>query len=357
MQSAPVEILFGGKLLEPREVLGSQTREVLDELVEGGIGVAVSMRESVEPLEGHGCAVLEDPLRALDPVGQLTGDQVADHVFRPPSVIGDVGRVGPGLGNALQEDAKQVRRPPQEIGRLTDEVAHSSDRTPALPRSVSPARVRRYAAPVAAVIDISVPIRPGMPVWAGDPPVVIERVQSIADGAHDNVSRIDFGVHTGTHVDAPLHFIDDSAGVDRLPLDALIGPAFVVDATNIDRHLDVDVLAKLAIPQGADRVLFKTRNSELWERDRFETDFLGVTADGARWLVDLGVRLVGIDYLSIAPYGQSVPTHWVLLDAGIVILEGTDLRGVEPGDYELICAPLRIVDSDGAPARALLVRR
>jgi arylformamidase len=217
--------------------------------------------------------------------------------------------------------------------------------------------VRRYAAPVATVIDISVPIRSGMPVWAGDPPVVIERMQSIADGAHDNVSRIDFGLHTGTPVDAPLHFIADGAGVDRLPLDALIGPAHVVDATGIDGHLDADVMATLPIPEGADRVLFKTRNSELWERDRFETDFLGVTEDGARWLVDRGVRLVGIDYLSVAPYGRSVPTHLVLLEAGIAILEGTDLRGVEPGEYELICAPLRIVDADGAPARALLVRR
>lgn len=207
------------------------------------------------------------------------------------------------------------------------------------------------------IIDISVPIHPDMVVWAGDPAVVLERVKSMADGAHDNVSRIDFGVHTGTHVDAPVHFLADGAGVDEVPLDALIGPALVVDATAVDRHLDADLLSDLAIPDGVQRVIFKTRNSELWASDRFETDFLAITEDGARWLVDLGVRLVGMDYLSVAPRGRSVPTHRVLLEAGVAILEGADLRGVEPGEYELICAPLRIVGADGAPARALLVRR
>ena len=209
---------------------------------------------------------------------------------------------------------------------------------------------------MATVIDISAPIRQEMPVWAGDPPVVIERVQSMADGAHDNVSRIDFGVHTGTHVDAPVHFIADGVGVDEVPLDALIGHAWVVDATGVETHLNAEVMRSLAIPHGAERVLLKTSNSELWARDGFESGFLGVTNEGARWLVDHGVRLVGIDYLSIAPYGESVPTHRTLLGAGVVVLEGTDLRGVEPGDYELVCAPLRIVGADGAPARALLLR-
>lgn len=210
---------------------------------------------------------------------------------------------------------------------------------------------------LAEIIDISAPIHPGMHVWPGDPPVAIERTSSMADGAHDNVSRLDLGAHAGTHVDAPVHFIADAAGVDRVPLDALVGPAVVVDATAVDRHLDAGVLGGLEIPEGTERVLLKTPNSELWASDRFEAGFLGVTDDGARWLVERGVRLVGIDYLSIAPYGDSVSTHRALLGAGVAILEGTDLRGVEPGAYELICAPLRIVDADGAPARALLVRR
>jgi arylformamidase len=210
---------------------------------------------------------------------------------------------------------------------------------------------------MAAIFDISVPIHPEMAVWAGDPAVVVERVKSMADGAHDNVSRIDLGVHTGTHVDAPLHFLADGVGVERVSLDALIGPALVVDATHLERHLDANAMATLAIPDGIERVLLKTSNSELWASGRFETGFLGVTEDGARWLVERGVRLVGIDYLSIAPYGQSVPTHRALLGAGVAILEGTDLRGIEPSEYELICAPIRLVDADGAPARALLVRR
>jgi arylformamidase len=151
------------------------------------------------------------------------------------------------------------------------------------------------------VLDISVPVHPGMVVWAGDPPVVLERLQSMADGAHDNVSRIDFGVHAGTHVDAPVHFIADGVGVDQVSLDALVGPAWVVDATAVDRHIDAATLATLAIPEAAERVIFKTTNSELWSSDRFETGFLGITKDGARWLVERGVRLVGIDYLSIAP--------------------------------------------------------
>ena len=210
---------------------------------------------------------------------------------------------------------------------------------------------------MADVIDISVPIHPAMAVWPGDPPVALERTSSMADGAHDNVSSIRFGVHAGTHVDAPVHFIADGAGVDLVPLDALIGPAFVVDATAVDRHLDAGIMPTLSIPAGATRVLFKTTNSELWDFDQFEAGFLGITEDGARWLVDRGVRLVGIDYLSVAPYGASAPTHLVLLEAGVAILEGIDLRGVEPGSYELICAPLRIVGADGAPARAILVSR
>lgn len=207
------------------------------------------------------------------------------------------------------------------------------------------------------IVDISVPIHPEMVVYAGDPPVLLERTESMADGAHANVSRLDFGVHTGTHVDAPVHFIDGAPGADALALDAMIGPASVIDATAVERHLDAEVLAGLSVPDGATRLLFKTRNSELWGSDRFETGFLGITEDGARWLVDRGVALVGIDYLSVAPYGMAVPTHRVLLAAGVVILEGTDLRDAEPGDYELVCLPLRIVGADGAPARAVLIRR
>ena len=190
------------------------------------------------------------------------------------------------------------------------------------------------------IIDVSVPIRPGMVTYPGDPEVRLERVSSIAEGAVANISRLDFGVHSGTHVDAPLHFIDGAPGAEALPIDVLVGPCVVVDG------LDAEVAP------GTERVLFKTSNSRLWERDEFSEDSVKLGGDAAQVLVDKGVRLVGIDYLSIG----DEEAHRVLLEAGVVAVEGLDLRGVEPGDYRLVCAPLKLVGSDGAPARALLIR-
>jgi arylformamidase len=198
------------------------------------------------------------------------------------------------------------------------------------------------------IIDISVPVRPGMVTYPGDPTVSLERVVSIANGGVCNLSRLDFGVHSGTHVDAPLHFIDGAAAVEALPLDVLVGPARVLDLTPAER-LDASVFEGADL---AERVLLKTRNSELWARDSFADDHLALTEDGARALVDGGVGLVGIDYLSIG----DEDAHRVLLGAGVVAVEGLDLRDVEPGEYELICAPLKLVGSDGAPARVFLRR-
>jgi arylformamidase len=191
------------------------------------------------------------------------------------------------------------------------------------------------------IIDISVPVRPGMVTYPGDPEVRLERVTSIAEGAIANISRLDFGVHTGTHVDAPLHFVDGAAGAEALPLDVLVGPCVVVDG-----------LEPAAVPAGAERVLFKTPNSLLWEREEFAEEFVKLDEEAARTLVGNGVRLVGIDYLSIG----DEEAHHVLLEAGVVPVEGLDLRGVEPGEYRLVCAPLKLVGSDGAPARVLLLR-
>ena len=201
-------------------------------------------------------------------------------------------------------------------------------------------------------IDISVPIRPGMIVYEGDPDVRLERAQSIADGATANISRLDFGVHTGTHVDAPVHFIEGGAGAERLLLETLVGEAHVVDATGIDDVLDDTALRRLDPPEGTERLIFKTQNSRLWDRDEFSHDFLRLSAEGARYLVEHHVRLVGIDYLSVG----DDEAHLALLAAGVVPLEGLDLRGVKPGKYRLVCLPLRIVDADGAPARAVLLR-
>jgi arylformamidase len=200
------------------------------------------------------------------------------------------------------------------------------------------------------IIDISVPIRPGMVTYPGDPEVVLERVRSIAGGDGYNLSRLDFGLHSGTHVDAPLHFIDGAASVEKLPLDVLVGPARVVDATEAERSIGADALA--ALPGGVERILLKTRNSGLWARQSFSRDFVSLSADGARVLVGNGVRLVGIDYLSIG----DEEAHRVLLAAGAIAVEGLDLRGVEPGEYQLICAPLRLVGAEGASARVLLIR-
>jgi arylformamidase len=197
------------------------------------------------------------------------------------------------------------------------------------------------------IFDISVPIRPGMITYPGDPEVHVERVVSIEHGDVANLTRLDFGVHTGTHVDAPVHFIDGGAGADALPLEVFLGPCEVVDATAADDEVGPEL-----VPTDVERVLFKTRNSELWARESFDEGFVRIGLAAAERLVDNGVRLVGVDYLSVG----APATHEALLGAGIAAIEGLDLRGVEPGQYSLACLPLRIVDSDGAPARAVLIR-
>jgi arylformamidase len=194
---------------------------------------------------------------------------------------------------------------------------------------------------VVQIIDVSVPVRPGMITYPGDPEVRLERVSSIGDGDVVNLSRLDLGVHSGTHVDAPLHFLDGGRSVETLPLDVLVGPCVVVDG-----------LDPAAVPAGAERVLFKTPNSRLWERAEFSEDFVALDAEAARALVERGVRLAGIDYLSIG----DEEAHRILLGAGVVAVEGLDLREVEPGEYRLVCAPLKLEGAEGAPARVLLLR-
>jgi arylformamidase len=200
------------------------------------------------------------------------------------------------------------------------------------------------------LIDVSVPIRTRMPIYAGNPGVALERVQSIPHGHAANVSSLELGVHTGTHVDAPLHFIEGGAGAEDLPLEALVGEAVVVDARQLTGPIGADALESCAIPEGAERVLLRTRNGELWASDEFTHDFIRIDGGGARWVVERGIRLVGLDYLSIG----DKEAHCTLLGAGVVALEGLDLRAVEPGRYELLCLPLKVVGADGAPVRAVL---
>jgi len=206
--------------------------------------------------------------------------------------------------------------------------------------------------------DISLPISESIVVWPGDPPVRITQPLHLDQGDEATVSHLDIGAHTGTHVDAPAHFVRGGAGVDSLDLNALVGPALVVHALHADA-LSADVLATLPIPPGTERVLFRTRNSELWTHDEhaFQEDFVAITDDGARWLIERGVRLVGVDYLSVAPFDDVTPTHQALLRAGLVPLEGLNLNGIEPGVYQLVCLPLKIVGADGAPARAILIEQ
>jgi arylformamidase len=207
----------------------------------------------------------------------------------------------------------------------------------------------------AAWTDVSVPIRPGMVTFAGDPPVILERTSALAAGDVCNVSRLDLGVHSGTHVDAPNHFIDGASGIESIPLDVLVGAALVVDASMAGLQIDREAIGRIGIPPGTERVLFRV-NSALWNESTFQSTFVGLTGEGALALVSLGVRLVGIDYLSIAPFGNPTPTHRALLDAGVTVVEGLDLREVEAGLYDLICLPLLIPGSDGGPARAMLRR-
>ena len=188
------------------------------------------------------------------------------------------------------------------------------------------------------MIDISRRIEPGMVIYPGDPPLVMEPALSRARGDVANVTRLGLGTHTGTHVDAPAHFLDGGAGVEALPLDALIGPAHVADAGAPIGALDATALRALGVPDGAERVLLKRAPDD------------GLTGDAARLLVDRGVRLVGVDCLTVG----DEEAHRVLLGAGVVALEGLDLSRVAPGSWRLICLPLLIPGADGAPARAVL---
>ena len=201
------------------------------------------------------------------------------------------------------------------------------------------------------IYDVSVPVRTGMVVYDGDPPTLLERVASLADGDLVNLTRVSFSAHAGTHVDAPLHFVEGAAAAEALPLEVLVGRAHVVDATTVGGDIDAPALASLELPADADRVLFKTTNSELWSRREFVREFVAIAADAAEELA-ARVRLVGVDYLSVG----SPETHRALLSAGVVVLEGLDLRDVAAGEYHLVSLPLKLVGSDGAPARTVLLR-
>jgi arylformamidase len=206
------------------------------------------------------------------------------------------------------------------------------------------------------IYDISLRLSESLPVWPGDPGIVITQTSHLDRGDMATVSRLDMGAHTGTHVDAPVHFVRGGLPVDKLDLNVLVGPAQVVHVPDADL-LSAAVLDGLGIPPGTERVLFRTRNSELWAlgETRFDQEFVAISRDGARWLVERGVRLVGIDYLSVGSWAEPVAAHQVLLGAGVIAVEGLDLSGIAPGEYQLACLPLKLAGCDGAPARAILI--
>jgi arylformamidase len=208
------------------------------------------------------------------------------------------------------------------------------------------------------IYDVSVPLSAATPTYPGDPGIEINQFLSLTNGNAANVSLLHFGAHSGTHVDAPAHFIADGARADSIPLQTLIGVAEVIEVPPAVKVIDGGFISE-SCQRREERVLFKTRNSSFWSDNAsgFRSDYTSLDVSAAERLIDLGVKLVGIDYLSIEAYGsETFATHHVLLGKNVVIVEGLDLRTIVPGRYEFICLPLRLAggSGDGAPARAVL---
>jgi len=208
---------------------------------------------------------------------------------------------------------------------------------------------------VEKIIDITVPLTIEMPIWPGCKGIWITHIMRLENGDSSNVSRLDINLHTGTHVDAPRHFLQNGKTVEHLPLDVLVGPSYVAhlpDATDVTPRN----LTDLNLPSGTKRLLLRTRNSELWaaKTTEFKEDFVALTHEAAQWIVDKKIRLIGVDYLSIQRYSDDSRTHQILLGAGTIALEGLNLSNVKTGFYELICLPLSLVGAEASPARAIL---
>ena len=211
------------------------------------------------------------------------------------------------------------------------------------------ARVPRF-------LDVTVPLAPDIPTYPGNPPFEFTAVKRIANGDSSNVSRMVIGTHTGTHVDAPVHFFADGAGVDALSLDLLMGRARVIDLPRRG-GITAEDLAEVGLREDL-RVLLKTPNSALWNNGgAFKPEYTYLTESAAKYLVEQGVKVVGVDYLSVEEFKKpGAPAHRALLSQGVVIIEGLNLSDAEPGMYELYCLPLRVTGADGAPARVVLKR-
>lgn len=202
-------------------------------------------------------------------------------------------------------------------------------------------------------IDVSVPLDANLPTYPGNTPYRLEAIKRIGEGANSNVSTLHLSAHAGTHVDAPRHFLDAAPGAEALPLDLLCGRARVIEVTT-RRSITAGDLAAHNLVEDV-RVLIKTPNSRLWGSPTFHSDFIGVAESGAKYLVEHGIKVVGVDYLSVEEFkAPGAPAHHVLLGGGVIVIEGLNLRDVETGVYEMFCLPLPAVGSDGAPARVVL---
>jgi arylformamidase len=207
------------------------------------------------------------------------------------------------------------------------------------------------------IFDISLPLHSALPVWPGDPSAVIEQTQAIDRGDLYNSSRLQCSLHWGTHIDAPFHLIQSSWSIDQIPAEILLGKVQVLDvgeSPSITRTVLVEYKLK-----SQERIIFKTGNSRFWDEKplKFHPEFTALTADAAEYLLQLGVRLVGIDYLSLDSYeSKDLPVHKILYRKNVVGVEGLDLRKVSPGEYDLVCLPLKVLRGDGAPARVMLIK-
>ena len=204
--------------------------------------------------------------------------------------------------------------------------------------------------------DISLTYTEDLPTWPGDPTIQLKQISSIEDGEMANVTHLSMCAHSGTHVDAPDHFLGNGKTVESIPLELMVGPAAVVEIRAEGTITAADLISA-QIPAGTKRILLKTANSEVWAAGNmvFQEDFIAPDGEAAKYRVKLGVKVIGVDYLSVAPFTDPEPTQKILLKAGVLIIEGLDLFGVEPGEYTLYCLPLKIGGADGAPARVLLM--
>jgi arylformamidase len=212
------------------------------------------------------------------------------------------------------------------------------------------------------IFDISVPITPGMPVWPGDPAVDLQQVSAISSGELVNITHLSMSVHTGTHIDAPKHFFDDGKTIGQIPLEKMVGEVLVMqidDSANVISGLVLKSHPAIDLLKDTRKVLFRTRNSSLWRQspNEFRSDYVGIDRSGAEFLGGLGLDLIGIDYLSIAPFEETLSSHLALLAEEIVLLEGLDLSNVSAGIYKLFCLPIHLPGCEGAPARVILVDR